>query len=62
MNKDTTGEPNNSKKFPTIDLFSKDGKIVSAAIDVVKFLEKQKNIIANRGMPVFRTDDKEDKK
>ena len=62
MSNDTTGQPNNSKSFPTIDLFKKDGKIVSAAIDVFKFLEKQKNMIANCGSPVFRTDDSENRK
>ena len=53
---DTTGESHDNGCFPTINLFKKDGKWVSSVINVFKFLEEQKNLIANRGYPTFRTD------
>ena len=57
---DTTGQPHSTGCFPIIDLFKKDGKWISSPINIFKFLEAQKNLIANRGFPIHRTDNIED--
>ena len=57
---DTTGQPDSTGCFPKIDLFKKDGKWTSIPINIFKFLETQKNLIANRGYPICHSDDIKD--